>query len=62
LTQSNTPENFRNGFPKRQPPQDAYNALAADERNVIVMASSAAKANLQVGDVIPMATPSGQQD
>ncbi|CAG0946828.1 partial putative ABC transporter permease YknZ, partial [Anaerolineae bacterium] len=42
--------------------QDAYNALAADERNVIVNGILAATANLQVGDVIPLATPSGQQD
>ena len=42
--------------------QDAYNALAAAERNVIVNGILAASANLKVGDVIPLATPSGQQD
>jgi putative ABC transport system permease protein len=42
--------------------QDAYNALAADARNVIVNGILAGSANLQVGDVLPLATPSGQQD
>jgi putative ABC transport system permease protein len=42
--------------------QDAFNALAADERNVIVNGILAASTNLQVGDVIPLATPSGIQD
>jgi putative ABC transport system permease protein len=42
--------------------QDAFNALAADERNVIVNGILAATANLKVGDVIPLATPTGIQD
>ncbi len=42
--------------------QEAFNALAADERNLIVNGILAASANLHVGDVIPLATPSGQQD
>ncbi len=42
--------------------QDAFNALAADERNVIVNGILAASTNLHVGDVIPLATPSGIQD
>jgi putative ABC transport system permease protein len=40
---------------------EAFNALAADERNLIVNGILAASANLHVGDVIPLATPSGQQ-
>ncbi|MBI5052542.1 MAG: ABC transporter permease [Chloroflexi bacterium] len=42
--------------------QDAFSALAADERNVIVNGILAGSANLKVGDVIPLATPTGQQD
>ncbi len=42
--------------------QEAFNALAADERNVIVNGILAASTNLKVGDVIPLATPSGIQD
>ncbi len=42
--------------------QDAFNALAADERNTIVNGILAATANLKVGDLIPMATPTGQQN
>jgi putative ABC transport system permease protein len=42
--------------------QDAFSALAADERNVIVNGILAASTNLHVGDVIPLATPSGIQD
>jgi putative ABC transport system permease protein len=42
--------------------QDAYSALAADERNVIVNGILAASTNLKVGDVIPLATPSGIKD
>ncbi|MBI5031521.1 MAG: ABC transporter permease [Chloroflexi bacterium] len=42
--------------------QDAFGALASDKRNVIVNGILAASANLKVGDVLPLATPSGQQD
>jgi len=42
--------------------QDAFNALAADERNAIVNGILAASTNVKVGDVIPLATPSGIQD
>ncbi len=42
--------------------QEAFNALAADERNLIANGILAASADLHVGDVIPLATPSGQQD
>jgi putative ABC transport system permease protein len=42
--------------------QDAFSALAAHERNVIVNGILAAGANLHVGDVIPLATTSGRQD
>ena len=42
--------------------QDAFNALAADERNVIVNGILATPLGLKVGDVIPLATPTGQQD
>jgi len=41
--------------------QDAYAALARDERNAIVNGILAATANLKVGDLIPFATPSGEQ-
>jgi putative ABC transport system permease protein len=42
--------------------QDAFNALAADERNVIVNGILATSAGLRVGDVIPLATPTGQHN
>jgi len=42
--------------------QDAFSALAADERNIIVNGVLAASAGLKVGDVIPLATPTGIQD
>ncbi len=42
--------------------QEAFNALAADERNVIVNGILAASTNVKVGDVIPLATPSGIQE
>ena len=42
--------------------QDAYAALAANERNVIVNGILATPLGLKVGDVIPLATPSGQQN
>jgi putative ABC transport system permease protein len=42
--------------------RDAFNALAADERNVIVNGLLAATANLKVGDVIPLSTPTGQHN
>lgn len=41
--------------------QDAFSALAAHERNVIVNGILAAGTNLHVGDVIPLATTSGRQ-
>lgn len=42
--------------------QDAFSALAAHERNVIVNGILAAGTNLHVGDVIPLVTTSGIQD
>ncbi len=42
--------------------QDAFNALTANERNVIVNGILAAGTNLNVGDVIPLATTSGIQE
>ena len=42
--------------------QDAFDALAANERNVIVNGILATPLNLKVGDFIPLATPSGQQN
>jgi putative ABC transport system permease protein len=42
--------------------QDAFGALAADERNAIVNGILATATNLKVGDVIPLATPTGQHD
>ena len=42
--------------------QDAFNALAANERNVIVNGILATPLGLKVGDVIPLATPTGQQN
>ncbi len=40
-------------------PQDAFSALAANEPNVIVNGILATAADLQVGDVIPLVTPTG---
>jgi putative ABC transport system permease protein len=42
--------------------QDAFAALAAEDRNAIVNGILASGAGLKVGDVIPLATPSGTQD
>jgi len=42
--------------------QDAFGALAANERNVIVNGILATPLGLKVGDVIPLATPTGQQN
>ncbi len=42
--------------------QDAFSALAARERNVIVNGILAAGTNLHVGDVIPLVTTSGRQN
>ena len=42
--------------------QDAFNALASDERNVIVNGILATPLGLKVGDVIPLATPTGTQN
>ncbi|MDE3088376.1 MAG: ABC transporter permease [Chloroflexota bacterium] len=42
--------------------QDAFTALAADERNVIVNGVLATPLNLKVGDLLPLATPTGQQN
>ncbi len=42
--------------------QDAYAALAADQRNVIVNGILATPLGLKVGDIIPLATPSGTQN
>ncbi len=42
--------------------QDAFAALARNERNIIVNGILAAQANLKVGDVIPLSTPDGQQN
>lgn len=39
--------------------QDAFSALAANERNVIVNGILATTANLNIGDVIPLVTPTG---
>jgi putative ABC transport system permease protein len=39
--------------------QDAFNALATNERNVIVNGILATAANLDVGDVVPLVTPTG---
>jgi len=41
--------------------QDALNALAAAERNVIINGILATPLGLKVGDTIPLATPTGQQ-
>lgn len=42
--------------------QDAFSALAANERNIIINGILAASAGVKVGDVIPLATPSGIQN
>jgi putative ABC transport system permease protein len=42
--------------------QDAFNALAAGDRSVIVNGILATPLGLKVGDVIPLATPTGQHD
>jgi len=42
--------------------QDAFNALASPERNVIVNGILATPLGLKVGDVIPLATPTGEQN
>ena len=42
-------------------PQEAYAALAREERNIIVNGVLAAQAGLNVGDIIPLATPEGIQ-
>lgn len=42
--------------------QEAFNALAMGERNMIVNGVLATTANLQIGDVVPLATPSGRQE
>lgn len=42
--------------------QDAFAALAANERNVIVNGILATPLNLKMGDVIPLETPSGLQN
>jgi putative ABC transport system permease protein len=39
--------------------QDAFSALAAHERNVIINGILAASTNFNVGDVIPLVTPTG---
>ncbi len=40
-------------------PQEAFNALAANERTAIVNGILATTANLNIGDVIPLVTPTG---
>ena len=42
--------------------QEAFSALATDERNVIVNGILATPLGLKVGDVIPLSTPTGQQN
>jgi putative ABC transport system permease protein len=42
--------------------QDAFTALAANERNIIVNGILATPLGLKVGDVIPLATPTGRQN
>ncbi len=42
--------------------QDAFNALAADERNAIVNGILATPLGLKVGDTIPLETPTGPQN
>lgn len=41
--------------------EEAFGALAANERNVIVNGVLATTAGLHVGDLVPLATPSGEQ-
>jgi putative ABC transport system permease protein len=42
--------------------QDAYSALASNNRDVILNGVLATPLGLKVGDVIPLSTPSGQQN
>jgi putative ABC transport system permease protein len=42
--------------------QEAYSALAVDERNAIINGILATPLGLKVGDVIPLASPTGQHD
>ncbi len=42
--------------------QDAFSALATDGRNAIVNGILATPLGLKVGDIIPLATPTGQQN
>jgi putative ABC transport system permease protein len=42
--------------------QEAFSALASNERNVIVNGILATPLGLKVGDTIPLATPTGQHD
>jgi putative ABC transport system permease protein len=42
--------------------QDAFNALAVDERNAIINGILATPLGLKVGDIIPLETPTGPQD
>lgn len=42
--------------------QDAFNALAADERNVIINGILSTVTGLGVGDIIPIMTPTGIKD
>ncbi len=42
--------------------QDAFSALASSDRNAIVNGILATPLGLKVGDVIPLATPTGQHD
>ena len=42
--------------------QDAFSALASNDRNIIVNGILATPLGLKVGDTLPLATPSGQQD
>lgn len=43
-------------------PQEAFAALAREERNVIVNGVLAAQAGLNVGDLVPLSTPEGIQE
>jgi len=42
--------------------QDAFNALAANERNVIINGVLAATANLKTGDIVSLPTPTGHKE
>lgn len=42
-------------------PQEAFAALAREERNVIVNGVLAAQAGLNIGDIVPLSTPEGIQ-